>query len=458
MKKFLRQHPGQLLIFLSLLGVVLFLEAFVLPETFTANAGWFVPIVAAVVLFTPRYAAMLVFATFVIFTVHILLRADSATLMVMVTVPAFGITAFLASAAARLGFRQAQLVREALEQSPLAYAEFEFPGYRITTTNSTFRRMVPGSAAGKLLVECLPEATTVELSRLMDDAVASRTRSGFSEFRMPSDGSRESYWRIEVIPVTETSRGAPQSVSLFAFEVTDIVVRNRNHESALRISIALMSSLELNATMNIVLENMAFASGSDTSILFLLEDEQWVAKATLGSLAQMDAKRLRIPYDDLWPAVEAMLSKHARACSDPLADFSPVAAAIQGLNSGSNLVVPLITANRAIGAVWCIQSNEPLGFNMEDIEFATVIGAQAALAVENAIIYENERTIRKSLEAIEAIAEAGLASLDLEEVLIELVNRTQDVMRMDAAIILLADNKRENLYVRATAGSSAFLD
>ncbi|MHB1382224.1 MAG: hypothetical protein ACYCXJ_08395, partial [Thermoleophilia bacterium] len=149
MKKFLRQHPGQLLIFLSLLGVVLFLEAFVLPETFTANAGWFVPIVAAVVLFTPRYAAMLVFATFVIFTVHILLRADSATLMVMVTVPAFGITAFLASAAARLGFRQAQLVREALEQSPLAYAEFEFPGYRITTTNSTFRRMVPGSAAGK---------------------------------------------------------------------------------------------------------------------------------------------------------------------------------------------------------------------------------------------------------------------------------------------------------------------
>jgi GAF domain-containing protein len=115
--------------------------------------------------------------------------------------------------------------------------------------------------------------------------------------------------------------------------------------------------------------------------------------------------------------------------------------------------VPLISANRVIGAVWCARSSEARSFSDEQLEFATVVGSQAALAVENASIYENERTMRRSLEAIEAVSEAGLTSLDLEEVLAELVTRTHDVMKMDAAMILLADSRDENLIVRATAGA-----
>ncbi|RJQ44873.1 MAG: GAF domain-containing protein [Gaiellales bacterium] len=458
LKRFLQQHPGQLVIFFSLLGVILFLEALVLPETFTGNAGWFIPIVAAVVLFTPRYAAILVFLTFVVFAIHVIIRADSAALMVMVTVPAFGITAFLASAAARLGFRQAQLVREALDQSPLAYAEIEFPGYRLTTCNDTFRRMTGSCSSGQLLAECLPPDTAARLSRMMDDAVARRERAEFNEFLFDGEGGGETYWRLDIVPVTEASRGTPHAVSLFAFEVTGNVLRDRNRESALRISTAFMSSLELKATMNVVLENMAFSTDADTGILFLLEDEQWVAKAVLGTLMQKDTGKLRIPYDDLWPAVESVLSKHARTCSYPLAEFSPLAGGVPGLDAGSNLVVPLITANRAVGAVWCIQTDEPRGFSEGQVEFATVIGAQAALAIENATIYENERSMRSSLEAIEAISEAGLASLDLEEVLIELVTRTQDVMQMDAAMILLADSEGTRLELRAMAGAVAAID
>ena len=91
-------------------------------------------------------------------------------------------------------------------------------------------------------------------------------------------------------------------------------------------------------------------------------------------------------------------------------------------------------------------------FTDEQIKFATIIGSHAALAIENAGIYENEHYIRKSLEAIEAISEAGLVSLELEEVLIELVTRTQDVMQMDAAMILLVDDSGKELVARAAAG------
>jgi GAF domain-containing protein len=116
------------------------------------------------------------------------------------------------------------------------------------------------------------------------------------------------------------------------------------------------------------------------------------------------------------------------------------------------MVIPLTTGTRAIGSVWCVQTDTERSFSDEQVEFATVVGTQIALAIENASIYDNEYTMRKSLEAIEAISEAGLASLDMEEVLIQLVTRTQDVMQMDAAMILLVDDQEENLEVRAATG------
>ena len=63
-------------------------------------------------------------------------------------------------------------------------------------------------------------------------------------------------------------------------------------------------------------------------------------------------------------------------------------------------------------------------------------------------------TLATILAAQPAAAEPALpSSLDLEEILIELVTRTQDAMQMDAAMILLEDESGDYLELRTAAGS-----
>ncbi len=242
-------------------------------------------------------------------------------------------------------------------------------------------------------------------------------------------------------------------MALFAFEVTDAVNRTRTRDAALRISAAVMSILSLEETIRVVLDNLAFIAGTNAGALLLLEDDQWVGMAGFGEYTDDVVTQQRYPYEDMPIGVAAVESKQAIAAEEPREDPRFIRERLDYFNIKSSLIVPMVSANRSIGVVVLSQTDRKRSFSDEQIKFATVIGSHAALAIENATIYENEHYIRKSLEAIEAISEAGLVSLDLEEVLIELVTRTQDVMQMDAAMILLADETGENLVARAAAGN-----
>src|SRR5665811_1283281 len=330
-------------------------------------------------------------------------------------------------------------------ESPHVYAEFSFPGYRLITFNRAFSKLSvfkPGNDTP--LAELFPDNAANELAKLMDLSVSTRKRVDSEALSIPGRQDVNSYWRINFIPQVP-QRGTPQSVALFAFDVSEEVNRALTREATLRISAAVMSSLSFDETVRVVLDNLALISVTDAGALFILEDDQWVGKAGYGEYTDEKIHELRYPYDELTTCVDAVESRETIAVENVMSDprFSPER--LPNFNVKSSMVVPLVTSNRPIGAVWLNQTDEKRRFTEEQIKFATIIGSHAALAIENARIYENEHYIRKSLEAIEAISEAGLVSIDLEEVLIELVTRTQDVMQMDAAMIMLADESGERL-------------
>lgn len=95
-------------------------------------------------------------------------------------------------------------------------------------------------------------------------------------------------------------------MTLFAFDVTDAVNRTRTREAALKISAAVMSSLSLDETLHVVLDNLAFIAGANASALFLLEDDQWVGKAGYGEYTDEQIRRYRFPYEDVPVGVGGM--------------------------------------------------------------------------------------------------------------------------------------------------------
>ena len=368
----------------------------------------------------------------------------------------FGLLTGVLSIYVRRFLRLMSSPREALESSPLAYARFSFPGYRLIAHNQAFEQMSAesGGRGFNSLASAFPAEAAARMGTLMDRAAADRCQIEGVEFSLPAENSGNTFWNFDIIPDLSDSHANPLSITLFAFEITDQVVRNRIRETSLRISTTIMSSLDVNETVRLVLDGLIYITGTDVGALFLLEDEQWERRAMFGDSGLPDGEplRLRAPYDDLDAGVDAIESRQVRimeagAGSSPGGILPPA--------GKSCMVVPLVAGSRPVGAVWLNQTAGSRPFTRDQVEFASVIGSHGALAIENASIYEKEQAARASLEAIEAVSEAGLVSLDIEEVLSELVNRTQHVMKMDAAVILLADESRRFLELRAMTGEGS---
>jgi len=438
-----------------LLGLVTVVDAFLMEPFPWIDAAWAIPIIAAAFLLTPLEALGAGLAAPVLSLGSQFAEQPSVNFWTSSGILVFGVFAAIIAGIVQRNLSRINVISDALDESPLAYAEFSFPGYELLNSNKAFQNLTKDVKPGAGLRDLLPKRPAEEISSRMDDCINSRSQVNSEELEVSGPDGKSRYWHINYIPTIVQGRSTPRSVAIFAIETTDAVNRARTREAALRISAAVMSSLSLDETVHIVLDNMAYISGTDSGAIMLLEDDQWVGAAGYGKFDNDAITSVRYPYEDIPAAVASVESKTAIAAENPKMDPRFLPERLDDFNIKSSLIVPLVSANRSIGVVCLSQTDRTLEFTDEQIKFSTIIGSHAALAIENATIYENEHFIRKSLEAIEAISEAGLASLDLEEVLAELVTRAQDVMQMDAAMILLADETGEELVARAAAGNLA---
>ncbi|MDO8735826.1 MAG: GAF domain-containing protein [Thermoleophilia bacterium] len=447
-----QSHLARVAIVVLLMLAVEVLDEFYMDVFPWIDFAWAIPIAAAAILLSPFETALVGLVSMVGSLVTQVTEESDLNFWTSGAIGVLGLVVALKAYLLRRYFSRINVIRDALEESPLAYAEFSFPGYMLMNFNRAFSEFsIIGAGSGTSLADLFPHDAAEEISKQMDLAVSTRERVDNDALSIPDSEGVYSYWRVNFIP--QASQGStPRSVALFAIDVSEEVNRGRTREAALRISAAVMSSLSLDETVRVVLDNLAVISGTDSGALFILEDEQWVGMAGYGEYSDESIRGLRYPYDEVAIGVAAVEGRETIAAENAMSDprFSPER--LKRFKVKSSMVVPMVSSSRPIGVVLLNQTVEKSRFTEEQIKFATVIGSHAALAIENAGIYENEHYIRKSLEAIEAISEAGLASIDLEEVLIELVTRTQDVMQMDAAMIMLVDESGERLVARAAAG------
>ena len=458
-KKFPGNHAVMLFSAAVLTGMVGISDALLMDRFAWIDFFWLVPLVFAAVFLFPLEAVVIALGSSLInLSIQAATQTETIALWVSGVIALGGMLAASASAAIRRYHHRVNVVRDALKKSPLAYAEFKFPGYAITNYNRAFEEM-SNVAVGRSplisLFDAFPRDSAFLMAKYMDEAITKRTQTECEEFRLEAPEGKSTFWGINFVPISPSGRGTPKTVAVFAFEVTEAVARARTREAVHRISASAMSSLDLDETIRAAMDGLAFITGTNAGALFLIEDDQWVGKAGYGAHSDEVILKLRYPYDAVTPAVESVEGKEVIAVTDVTRDERFASEDVARLQVKSAMVVPLVSGNRAVGVVFLSHTDEARGFSEEQVKFATIIGSHAALAIENARIYQNELAMRKSLEAIEMVSEAGLVSSDLDEVLFELVNRTQDVMQMDAAMILLYDRQEDCLVGRAAAGGES---
>jgi K+-sensing histidine kinase KdpD len=213
---------------------------------------------------------------------------------------------------------------------------------------------------------------------------------------------------------------------------------------------AALSSLELEGLLSALLERLHALLEVDTCAVLLLDEEanELVARAAVGIEEEVE-QGVRIPVGRGFAGRVAAERRPVILDSVDHADvLNPILSA-KGIKS---LVgVPLVVRDEVIGVLH-VGSIRPRRFTGAETELLQLAAQRAAIAIEHAQLFEEEREARTRIEHVQAITDIALAHLDVHELLEVLLPRIRNILAADTCAVLLLDEETDELVARAAVG------
>ncbi len=121
----------------------------------------------------------------------------------------------------------------------------------------------------------------------------------------------------------------------------------------------------------------------------------------------------------------------------------------------SMLGAPLRVKDKVIGVINVSDRTRSGSFSKEEIRLVSLFADQAALAIENARLFDDAQRRLRRTTALREIDQAIVGSMDIQHVLKIVLKRTISELGVDAAVILLFDPKEQNLHYELGSGFRA---
>ena len=220
---------------------------------------------------------------------------------------------------------------------------------------------------------------------------------------------------------------------------------------------AALAHLTLDDLLRELLNRIAAIVDCDTAAILLLEEGSQTlrARAAKGIEEEVEAG-VRIP---LGRGFAGRIAAERRAIAIPDVDHADILNPIllaKGIRS--LLGVPLLVAGRVLGVLH-VGTLTPRQFTERDRDLLQAAADRAALAIEHAQLFEQERRARERaerdaemLKSVPRVTDAALAYLSTEDLLGELLVRIRDILGADTAAILMLEDNQRMLRARAAKG------
>lgn len=117
------------------------------------------------------------------------------------------------------------------------------------------------------------------------------------------------------------------------------------------------------------------------------------------------------------------------------------------------LSVPIITRDRLVGVI-NVQHRSPHRYGTEVVALAETIGRLVGGAIANARLYQTARQRRRELETLARVSEAVVSERYLDEILQLIVTVTAELMNSKICSVMLLDEARQALVIKATQALS----
>lgn len=116
------------------------------------------------------------------------------------------------------------------------------------------------------------------------------------------------------------------------------------------------------------------------------------------------------------------------------------------------LGLPVVTRGRVIGNLYLADKDGGRPFDDGDAEMLRLLATQAAIAIENAELFESERRRAEEWKALFELGEEVTASPDLQGLLDSIAERARSLLRTEVAVLMLLDAKGDELRMASHAG------
>jgi signal transduction histidine kinase len=213
---------------------------------------------------------------------------------------------------------------------------------------------------------------------------------------------------------------------------------------------AALAHLRLDELLNALLERTRQILDVDTCAILLLDEgtNELVAHAALGIEEEVE-QGVRVPVGGGFAG--RIAAEKRPVILDDVDHAHVLNPLLREKGVKSMLGVPLVVEGEVRG-VFHVGSLRYRAFGEGEVELLQLVADRAALAIEHARLFEAERAARVRIEHVQAVTDAALAHLEVNELLNVLLPRIRDILRTDTCAVLLLDTETNELVARAALG------
>jgi PAS domain S-box-containing protein len=215
-------------------------------------------------------------------------------------------------------------------------------------------------------------------------------------------------------------------------------------------------TLEPSQVFEQILEQLKRIVDFDSASIFLLEDNHFRPVAILGFENREQALSFTISLESDELSKKIVESRKPLIIED--VQEMDTWMQIEGIPEADKIRAwigaPLIVRDRVVGML-NVDSHEVAAYDSDVIELVEAFADQASTAVANALLFDESQRRIASMAALTETARVVTASLDLNEVLQRITDRTQESLEVEAASLALVNLADGALVFRVASGFGA---
>ena len=220
----------------------------------------------------------------------------------------------------------------------------------------------------------------------------------------------------------------------------------------------LASSLDLKSVLHSTAQRFSHVLDVGGCDIHALEGDEFVCLASCvdGKLVA-DWEGRRTPLADWWVAGEAIRARAAVVVASPDDPrLSPIERDLMmEWDEYSFLAVPMVAGDRVIGLVELTDTRGPREFSRDEVQTAEALAQMAALAIDNATMYREQKRHAQRLTSLRDASQAMTSTLVLDDVLDAVTLAASETLGCPETLIFEYDAVADTITARSIRQQSA---